>query len=204
MRFLILSLLIASSLISCRRSGCTDASALNFDDKAKINDGSCFYPDPTKAIGATYKGGVVAYHFKQAELGYVPGETHGLIMVPMALGSATWGCNSTLLLGANGIQVGSGQQNTTDMLSKCTDLNSAARMVDTCTYGACYDWYMPSYDEVKGIYENRVVLTFLPQSAVWSSSQYDAFNAYHYDISDGSKGPIQKSLPLQVIAVRKF
>lgn len=204
MRYVVLALALALSLTSCRRSGCTDARALNYDDKAKKNDGSCFYPDPTKAIGKAYQGGIIVYHFKQAELGYVPGETHGLIMVPMALGTAQWGCSGTLLQGANGQQVGSGAQNTQEIISLCTNSNTAAHMVDTCTYGGYNDWFLPSYDEVKGIYDNRVQLSFLPQSAVWSSTQNNASYAYHYDLSDGSKGAWFKNLPEKVIAVRKF
>lgn len=204
MRFLVLALALAVGFSSCRRSGCTDARALNYDDNAKINDGSCFYPDSTKAIGVAYKGGIIAYHFKQAEVGYVPGETHGLIMVPMSLGSAPWGCSGTLLTGANGQQVGAGQQNTQDIINGCADVNTAAHMVDTCQYGGYSDWFLPSYDEVKGIYDNRVTLTFLPQTAVWTSTQNNASYAYHYDLSDGSKGPWFKNLSEKVIAVRKF
>lgn len=31
------------SILGCRKQGCTDSSALNYDSKAKKNDGSCIY-----------------------------------------------------------------------------------------------------------------------------------------------------------------
>jgi len=35
---------------SCKREGCTDETALNFDDKAKTDDGSCEYPSTTTEL----------------------------------------------------------------------------------------------------------------------------------------------------------
>jgi hypothetical protein len=42
----VMFLILAGSLVlgSCKKEGCTDAAATNYDDKAKDNDGSCVYP----------------------------------------------------------------------------------------------------------------------------------------------------------------
>jgi hypothetical protein len=37
------SLLIITSLVSCKREGCTDLDAVNYDPDARENDGSCAY-----------------------------------------------------------------------------------------------------------------------------------------------------------------
>jgi len=37
--------------IGCKREGCTDPDALNYDSKAKSDDGTCLYPDNHKFIG---------------------------------------------------------------------------------------------------------------------------------------------------------
>lgn len=39
-------LLFQITMVSCKREGCTDSSATNYDEKAKKNDGSCIYPTP--------------------------------------------------------------------------------------------------------------------------------------------------------------
>lgn len=38
---------------SCNRDGCTDEAALNYDEKAKKDDGSCEYPDTTSDVIVT-------------------------------------------------------------------------------------------------------------------------------------------------------
>ncbi|MGI9192059.1 MAG: DUF1566 domain-containing protein [Chitinophagaceae bacterium] len=203
MRYFLLSLLVASSLVACRRSGCTDARALNYDDKAKNNDGSCFYADSAKAIGNNYGGGIICYHFKQNDVGYVPGETHGLIMVPQSLGTALWGCAGGEITGADEQQVGAGEQNTIDITNGCNEAGIAARLVFESSYNGYNDWFLPSYNELRGIFENRMTLS-LPQTTCWSSSEDNASNAYYVNMADGIRGAISKNLKLNVIAVRKF
>lgn len=43
---LALSLLTVSTFTSCKKEGCTDPEALNYDADAKDDDGSCIYPEP--------------------------------------------------------------------------------------------------------------------------------------------------------------
>lgn len=203
MRFLLLSLLVVVSFSACRRSGCTDARALNYDDKAKNNDGSCYYADSTKAIGVTYAGGIICYHFKQGEVGYVPGETHGLIMIPQSLGNAAWGCSGTEITGADEQQIGAGAQNTLDILASCNESNIAAELAASSTFNGYNDWFLPSYNELRGIYENRIKLS-LPQTTCWSSSENNGTYAYYVNMSDGTRGALFKNLKMNVIAVRKF
>lgn len=47
MKTIILAILVTGlSLSSCKKTGCTDELATNFDDKAKKDDGTCLYPEP--------------------------------------------------------------------------------------------------------------------------------------------------------------
>ncbi|MFT4679373.1 MAG: hypothetical protein ACI9HG_001482, partial [Flavobacteriales bacterium] len=39
---------------SCNREGCTDESALNFDSKAKTDDGSCTYENAALNVPSEY------------------------------------------------------------------------------------------------------------------------------------------------------
>ncbi len=55
-----LSLTMAGGLTSCKKEGCTDSSATNYDEKAKEDDGSCEYPSiPVPAVTAVTKTGKI-------------------------------------------------------------------------------------------------------------------------------------------------
>lgn len=45
--------IVSLPFVSCKKEGCTDKNALNYNDKAKKNDKSCKYPIPT--------GGLIVY-----------------------------------------------------------------------------------------------------------------------------------------------
>ena len=47
---LVLSLLV----ISCKKEGCMDSSATNYDPDAKKDDGSCVFPDPRDPYLGSY------------------------------------------------------------------------------------------------------------------------------------------------------
>lgn len=38
--------LLMITLVSCKKEGCTDATASNYNSEAKKDDGSCIYPEP--------------------------------------------------------------------------------------------------------------------------------------------------------------
>lgn len=42
---ILLMSLICFSTLSCKKEGCTDSNATNYDANAKENDGSCIYPE---------------------------------------------------------------------------------------------------------------------------------------------------------------
>ena len=46
-----LAVLVMLGLPSCKKKGCTDPSALNYDSKAKKDDGSCEYEKPKDPEG---------------------------------------------------------------------------------------------------------------------------------------------------------
>lgn len=51
---IITGLVFASALVSCKKEGCTDEKASNFNDEAKKDDGSCKYAGSSYTIPTTY------------------------------------------------------------------------------------------------------------------------------------------------------
>jgi len=97
-------------------------------------------------IGKTYQGGLIAY------LDTLDGT--GLIAAPSNFGSAPWGCSENPVSGADGTGIGTGAQNTADIIAVCSETNTAAYRCDNLTLGGYSDWFLPSKDELNILYQN--------------------------------------------------
>ena len=106
-------------------------------------------------IGDNTYGGIITYLFVFGDTGDVEGEEHGFVVSSEDIGVSIWGC--TGLTYASGITIGTGYQNTLNILEKCTDMDCAARLCTNYSGGGYTDWFLPSNDEA---------LTFVPLS--WS------------------------------------
>jgi hypothetical protein len=104
-------------------------------------------PDPEDIeIGNYYAGGIVFHIFQEGELGYVPGETHGLVCDTLNLGSFPWGCSSVLVSGTSPL-IGYGESNTQTIVN--AGCNGTAAMECSNYNGHGYnDWFLPSKDEL--------------------------------------------------------
>ena len=155
-------------------------------------------------IGKTYQGGIIAY------LDTLDGT--GLIAAPTDQGTAKWGCFGTLISGADGTEIGTGNQNTADILAGCSATNSAAYHCDTLTLGGYNDWFLPSKDELNKLYENIGQGNALglgnvggfASSYYWSSSQADSKDAWRQSFSSGFQPNNYKFSNFPVRAVRAF
>ena len=58
-----------------------------------------------------------------------------------------WGCYETAISGADGTEIGTGKQNTLDIVADCATSGSAAAVCATLTSGGYSDWFLPSLDE---------------------------------------------------------
>ena len=148
--------------------GCTNSSALNYDASANTNDDTCL------EIGSSFEGGVIFY---------LDGNGGALIAAPSDQStSAIWGCPGTLI--GTSSEVGSGSQNTLNMVAGCTASGGhgpkAANICSELTLGGYNDWYLPSVDELALIEQNISGLNTSYPNFYWSSTEYDSDKASQY------------------------
>jgi len=159
-------------------------------------------------IGNYYQGGIVAWIFQQGEIGYIPGETHGIIAstfdLPM-LGN--WGCKGTLIEGAEGRVNGSGKQNTKEIINACLDPNSGAFLCSNLQQSGYDDWLLPSIQELKELRSlSTIIGGFTFPALYWSSTQKDENTAEAFQFEEHGlvNIPVSKSALLRIRPIRFF
>ncbi len=98
----------------------------------------------TYAIGDTGPAGGIVFHITDGGL-------HGLEAAAVDQVSTRWGCFGVLIPGAAGTAVGTGAQNTADIIAGC-DETTAASVAAAVGPG----WFLPSRDELNLLYAQKV------------------------------------------------
>lgn len=157
-------------------------------------------------IGASYEGGIIAYLFQAGDPGFVAGQTHGLIVTPNDISTGVeWGCTGTLISGASSTPIGTGNQNTIDIVSGCTTAGIAAKLCSDLSLGGYNDWYLPNIYELGLVRTNKASIGVFASDYYWSSLQSDANSAHAANFGSGSASAIHnKSTSHYVRAVRVF
>jgi hypothetical protein len=134
-------------------------------------------------IGEIYQGG---YIFHISEDG-----TQGLVAALEDLGQFAWGCNETSISGADGQGIGTGYQNTLDIVAGCSQTPIAASEALAYELEGYSDWYLPSKDELKEMY--NTIGNGSPEGDIggfgsnwyWSSSENVSTSAWYVYFADG-------------------
>ena len=177
--------------------GCTDALACNYNEQANLDDSNCTYETETTdcdgnqtainyEIGDLAEGGIVFYIDETGE--------HGLVAALEDSGQFEWGCNGTAIDGADGTAIGTGYQNTLDIVDGCSETPIAASEALAYESGDYSDWYLPSKDELLEMYNS--IGNGGPEGNIggfindwyWSSSEYGSNDASVVNFGNGYAG----------------
>ena len=151
----------------------SDYSVFNYNSQQGVYEQRPYAISTNVSIGQSYQGGIVAYILQPGDPGYDATMQHGLIAAPSDLGYAPWGCHGTVISGADGTAIGTGNQNTIDIMTGCNEAGIAARLCGDLVLGGYSDWYLPSKDELNKLYLNRVAIGGFAWSYYWSSTEID-------------------------------
>lgn len=153
------------------------------------------------AIGVTYQGGIVFYIDDTG--------LHGLVAAPYDQSvAAEWGCLGTSISSANGTAIGTGYQNTINIINSCLTEGIAAKICYDLVLNGYDDWFLPSRDEMRMVDQNlrQKGLGNLADNPYWTSSEYLNYSGaawLHYFLA-GKDDSAGKHLANRVRAVRAF
>lgn len=162
---------------------------------------------PLPAVG-DYRDGGVVFWLDPAD------NKHGLVCAIYDQSTGIqWYNGSYTTTGATGIAIGTGQVNTSAIVSSQGAGSYAAQLCDDLNLNDYSDWFLPSKDELNEMYLNKssidatatanggVVFT---TNLYWSSTEYNNNYAWKQVFSIGGQNNYRKSTTDRVRAVRAF
>ena len=191
--------------------GCMDSLACNYNPEANMADGSCTYADlgydcdgniTEYVVGMEAEGGIVFYVDETGE--------HGLVAALEDIGQLSWGCYGLSLPGADGTSIGTGYQNTIDIVQGCSHSPIAASEALAYEEDGFSDWYLPSKDELFEMFltigngGSQGNIGGFVNDLYWTSSDDSVYYSWFVDFENGSTNDQNKSYTYYVRPIRSF
>lgn len=133
---------------------------------------------------------------------------HGMeaALADIDIAGVPWGCPVTDVPGADGTATGTGAQNTADIVAvDCSLGQTAARIADAYRQNGYGDWFLPSKDELKLLYEKRTTVPqFYFDAYYWSSTEANTSTAWDQYFHTGDQDQNSKTLTRKVRPIREF
>ncbi len=150
-------------------------------------------PGPAYGVGDTGPGGGIVFY---VDLTRGPGSQYFEAAPVGAQVQRTWATGpnqSAPVTGADGTAIGTGEQNTVEIVAQSGNLaaTSAAVYCSELVSGGQSDWFLPSKDELNLMYTNlqsaSMPLGGFSTGVYWSSSEYADSNAWDQYFGDGAQ-----------------
>ena len=190
---------------ACETLGCTDPNAHNYNPSATQDDGSCetctdgiqngdetgldcggVLCEPCYSIGQSGPGNGVVFYDKG---NYNDGWRYLEMGVDIQNGTeSTWGCFNSFINNTSQA-LGAGFSNTQNILdyfaaNGCLTSPNAAEACANFQMGGVNDWFLPSVNELKQMFEVKDEIG-LGNGRYWSSTESNAEDAYVVDFIPG-------------------
>ena len=129
------------------------------------------------SIGDSYQGGIIFYIDNTGE--------HGLIAAPsdQSAGIKWSNGNDTVRTTATGIVVGTGKPNTRAIVDQLGPGNYAAILCDQLVLNGYDDWFLPSQDELKLLYDAKDKIGGFVENTYWGSTDLLGWPYAYYAIN---------------------
>jgi hypothetical protein len=153
----------------------------------------------TYAIGDTGPAGGIVFYITDGGL-------HGMEATPDDQHEGIGLCFSGVIPGADGTAIGTGWQNTQDMLNDCEKRPIAASVAADYpgpNGDSLGEWFLPSKDALNELYLNKGVVGGFASDSCWSSSE-DGRNEAHVQFFPGGHQTYGKEEVNRVRVVRAF
>ncbi len=176
--------------------------------------GTVFYagPSPVDAVAGVSDGGV-----------YLEFQNYKNLTNNVSGEQFAWGCQDSTLLGADGIDVGTGAQNTLDIKNNCAESGTAAKVALDSNQSGKSDWFVPSIEELDLICQYTRGQTPVASSTTecpkktkmtrpaglnsyyyWASTETNPRRGKSYEMGDAYYNEAYKSDKISVVLVRAF
>lgn len=140
-------------------------------------------------IGDTIDGGRVVYTYGEPVTGFKA------LVAKQVSGTFPWS-SAEHITGASGTAIGTGLDNTLNILSRDKGNIAAKAAFNVDGY-----WFLPSKDELNEIYKNKTLFGS-PAGFFWSSTEATSLNAWVQRFSDGAGNNVPKSSSFLVFQVK--